>query len=124
MPLLSWGEDFPGLCLEMVRDAVIFIRLWWALCRTRLGVFFVPFSACVFIHLGPVGRPVWIVKSLGLRLLLFSVRGCAGLYPRLELGISYMYRWEALHSGWLIPGVGGALRALGLATVDGWEGMW
>ncbi len=49
--------------------------------------------------------------------LLFGGRGG---YPRLELGISYMYWWEACHSGWLVAEVGGAAWVWGFAVVYGW----
>ena len=84
-----------------------------------LRVFFVPFSARVLVHLGPVGRPVRIMVSLGSQ-FLFGGAAAVGV-ARLELGISYMYTRRAWHSGWLISRVGGTAWVLGLAAMYGRE---
>ena len=88
----------------------------WGWYRSELRIISDPFSACVFIHVFPVCGKVW-VRRFSRGRLLFGIRGS---YPRLELGISYMYWWEACHLGGLVAGVGGAACAWGLAVMYGW----
>ena len=52
--------------------------------------------------------------------LLFG--GGRGSYPRLGLGISYMYWWRAWYSGRLVVRVGGTLWAWGPMAIYGREG--